>query len=61
MLNKANAKHYIWKEVCDGWHLVDTVGLSVIQERMPPHTKEDMHRHQNAFQFFYILSGEAAM
>ena len=60
-VSKSTARHYFWKEVCDGWHLVDTEGLSIIQERMPPHTKEDMHRHEKAFQFFYVLNGQATM
>ena len=28
---------------------------------MPPHTKEDMHRHARARQFFFVLSGQATM
>ena len=35
--------------------------MSVIAEKMPPHTAEDMHCHRKARQFFYILSGEAVM
>lgn len=61
VVNRENAKHYHWKNVCDGWHFVDSGDLSIIAERMPPHTAEDMHYHSKARQFFYILTGEAKM
>ena len=56
-----NAEHYIWGDACDGWHLLNSQELSVIEERMPPHTAECRHVHGKADQFFYILSGEAQM
>jgi quercetin dioxygenase-like cupin family protein len=31
--------------------------VSVIQERMPPGTSEQRHRHARARQFFYVLRG----
>lgn len=55
------APHYVWKEVCDGWHLMRHQDLSVIEERMPPGTAEDSHRHARSRQFFYVLQGEAVM
>jgi mannose-6-phosphate isomerase-like protein (cupin superfamily) len=61
MISKETAEHYTWGENCDGWHLLKSVGLSVIQERMPPQTSEVKHFHERSNQFFYILSGEAAM
>ena len=60
-INREMTKHYNWKEVCDGWHLVERDDLSVITEKMPPHTAEDMHYHEKSRQFFYILSGQAVM
>lgn len=54
-----NAKHYQWGDQCDGWHLLDSPALSVIQERMPPGASEQPHYHKFAQQLFYILSGEA--
>jgi mannose-6-phosphate isomerase-like protein (cupin superfamily) len=60
-LNTANAEHYIWGDACDGWHLIKSQELSIIEERMPPHTAERRHVHSKADQFFYILSGEAQM
>jgi mannose-6-phosphate isomerase-like protein (cupin superfamily) len=52
-------KHYVWGDGCDGWNLVDQPGLSVKQERMPPHTAEAEHYHRKARQFFFILEGTA--
>ncbi len=52
------AEHYTWGEVCDGWHLVRSEGLSVIEERMPPGASEQRHLHTKARQFFYVLEGE---
>lgn len=56
-----NAEHYIWGEICDGWHLLKSGGLSVIQELVPPGGAEARHYHQHAQQFFYVLSGRATM
>jgi mannose-6-phosphate isomerase-like protein (cupin superfamily) len=54
-----NAEHYTWGEHCDGWHLLKSPTLSVIQERMLPGTGEQLHYHHNAQQVFYILLGTA--
>ncbi len=59
--SKAIAEHYAWGEACDGWRLSDDAEMSVIQERMPPHTSETRHLHETARQFFFILNGEATM
>ncbi|WP_300675701.1 cupin domain-containing protein [Soonwooa sp.] len=53
------SEHYTWGDHCDGWHLLKTDSLSVIQERMPPKTEESLHFHQKSQQFFYILKGVA--
>ena len=60
-ISVATAAHYVWGDRCDGWHLVRTPGLSVIQERMPPGTAEVRHRHEAARQFFFVLSGELTL
>lgn len=60
-ITRAAAEHYHWKTVCDGWHLLKNDALSVIAEKMPPHTAEDMHHHRRSRQFFYVLSGCALM
>jgi mannose-6-phosphate isomerase-like protein (cupin superfamily) len=57
MISRATAPHYVWGERCDGWHLVQTPTLSVIEERMPPGTSETRHYHQVASQLFYVLRG----
>lgn len=54
-----NAEHYTWGAQCDGWPLLRSDSLSVIQERMPPGTSEQLHYHERAQQVFYILSGTA--
>ena len=54
-----NAEHYTWGELCDGWHLLKSDKLSVIEEQMPPGTSEQLHYHNKAEQVFYILSGTA--
>jgi mannose-6-phosphate isomerase-like protein (cupin superfamily) len=56
-----NAEHYVWGEVCDGWHLLKTSDLSVIHERVPAGAGEVRHFHSKARQFFYILSGTATL
>lgn len=61
MISPATAPHYTWADVCDGWKLVDTPNLSVIQERMPTGTQEVQHRHSRVRQFFYVLRGELTL
>jgi mannose-6-phosphate isomerase-like protein (cupin superfamily) len=52
-----NAEHYTWGTGCDGWHLLKTDTLSVIQERMPPGTGEQTHYHERAQE----VAGETLM
>jgi mannose-6-phosphate isomerase-like protein (cupin superfamily) len=59
--SKENAEHYIWGGKCDGWHLVKSKNLSVIQERVPSGCAEVRHYHNKAEQFFYVLSGIATL
>jgi mannose-6-phosphate isomerase-like protein (cupin superfamily)/N-acetylglutamate synthase-like GNAT family acetyltransferase len=59
MTHRDNAEHYTWGKGCDGWHLLKSDNLSVIEERMPPGTKEQLHYHEFAQQVFYVLSGRA--
>ena len=56
-VDAANAEHYVWGEVCEGWRLLDEPGLSVIEERVPARAGERWHVHDTATQFFYILEG----
>ncbi len=61
IVNKENAEHYHWGQNCDGWHLLKSDSLSVIQERMPAVTTESRHYHEKSQQLFFVLSGEATM
>lgn len=58
-ISKQNAEHYLWGDNCDGWHLVQNKELSIIHERMPANTTEVIHYHNQARQFFFILTGIA--
>ena len=62
IIDTATAEHYTWGGPtgtdCDAWHLVKADGLSVIEELMPPGTKEEHHFHTKARQFFFVLEGE---
>lgn len=60
-ISRNSAEHYKWKDICDGWYFVEREAVSIIAEKMPPHTAEDMHYHTQSRQFFYVLSGEAVM
>ncbi len=58
-IDKQTASHYTWGDNCDSWVLVDSAGLSVKQESMPGGTRERLHFHTHAQQFFFILKGTA--
>ena len=57
-ISTATAPHYAWGNGCDGWHLVRTPTLSILEECMPSGTAERRHKHHLSGQFFYVLSGE---
>lgn len=52
-------EHFKWGKDCDGWNLHKEDSLSVIKERMPYKTSEEMHYHEKAKQVFYIIKGNA--
>jgi mannose-6-phosphate isomerase-like protein (cupin superfamily) len=56
-----NTEHYVWGKACDGWHLLKTPDLSVIQGRVPAGAGEVRHFHSKARQYFYVLSGTATL
>ncbi|WP_105258150.1 cupin domain-containing protein [Pseudoalteromonas sp. T1lg88] len=60
-VNTENTEHYTWGDNCDGWHLVKSTNLSVIQECVPPGCEEVSHYHEHAEQFFFVLSGIATI
>ena len=59
--SKQIAQHYNWGSLCDGWRLVDRPDISIIHERMPANTTEVRHFHEKSSQFFFVLSGQAAI
>ena len=61
MISKQSAEHYLWGNKCDGWHLVKSDNLSVIQERVPAGEVEIKHYHNKSEQFFFVLSGTATL
>lgn len=52
---------YTWGNNCEATYLLKDSGLSVIREKMPPGTRELLHCHRKAQQYFYILNGTATM
>lgn len=58
IINKTNAEHYVWGDVCEGWRLLARPDLSVIQERIPPGHGEVRHYHERARQVFDVLEGQ---
>ena len=59
-VSKSNCiNQYSWGDGCYGWNFVDTEALSIKQELMPPDTAEQLHYHDKANQFFFILTGKA--
>ena len=65
IISTKSAEHYKWGGPqgtdCDGWHLVKTPDLNVIEELMPPGTSEARHFHVHARQFFFVLEGELTL
>jgi len=59
IVNTDNAEHYKWGKDSDGWHLLKSEELSIIEENVPPNESEERHYHNESQQFFYILSGVA--
>lgn len=60
-IDTSTAEHYVWGNVCDGWHLLKSPDLSVIQEHVLAGAGEIKHYHSKAQQFFYVLSGVASL
>ena len=56
-----SAENYKWGNQCDGWHLLKTEELSIIQEEVPPKESEVKHYHKKSKQFFYVLEGKATI
>jgi len=61
LISASTAEHYIWGQRCDGWFLLKSEDLHIIQERMPPGAAEVMHYHRRSRQLFYVLRGELTL
>jgi mannose-6-phosphate isomerase-like protein (cupin superfamily) len=61
IINTEKSEHYKWGNNSDGWHLLKSESLSIIQERVSPGESESQHYHNEAQQFFYVLSGIASI
>lgn len=61
VVSKNNAEHYNWGINCDGWYLLKTTNLSIIQEKVPPGKFEVKHYHKKSKQFFFVLKGTATI
>lgn len=59
VVNRGKAEHYHWGDGADGWQLLKSDALSVIEERLPPGMCEQRHFHTWSQQFFYVLEGRA--
>ena len=57
--NSPEVEHYQWAAGCEAWVLMDTPSVTIKEERMAPGTREQLHLHKNAAQFFYIPEGKA--
>lgn len=58
-ISRKTAEHYVWGGDCDGWYLVKTESMHVIEERLPPGRGETLHSHKKSLQSFYVLNGTA--
>jgi len=62
MISRQTAEHFTWRDVCDGWYLVNQPDrLTVLQEQMPPGSSEVRHLHRQTYQFFFILARMATL
>jgi len=59
IVNTKNSEHYKWGVNSDGWHLLKSDNLSIIEENVPPNEREQRHYHNESQQFFYVLCGVA--
>ena len=60
-ISTGNAEHYKWGDDADGWHLLKSNDLSIIEESVPPGGTERRHYHTRSQQFFYVLTGIASI
>jgi len=56
-----NTPCYEWGTGCLAWVLSTGAACTIKEELMAPGTREQLHLHKAATQFFYILEGSAEM
>jgi mannose-6-phosphate isomerase-like protein (cupin superfamily) len=61
VMSRQTVQASTWGEDCQGWTLLASERLHVMQERMPPQTSEVRHVHDHTRQFYYVLTGEAVV
>ncbi|MFQ5722002.1 MAG: cupin domain-containing protein [Candidatus Aminicenantales bacterium] len=57
--SKSNSPRVEWAPKHFSWALCDYQKMSIKVEEIPPGGKSDVHLHQSACQFFFILEGKA--
>lgn len=60
-IRRGTARHSVWDDVCDAYHLVDRADLGVVEEVVPPGASGRPHQHARSREFFYVLCGEATV
>lgn len=60
-ISRGTARHAVWDDVCDVYHLVDRADLGVVEEVLPPGVRGRPHQHARSREFFYVLAGEASI
>ncbi|WLR42544.1 cupin domain-containing protein [Bacillus carboniphilus] len=54
---KDNSEEFRIGTIFKGWHLLNHDQLSIIHEQMSPNCEEELHDHEKAEQFFFVLKG----
>ncbi|WP_300598348.1 cupin domain-containing protein [Niabella sp.] len=58
--SNAPVSSYQWGAGCEAFVLSSNTAFSIKKERIPPGKGEQLHLHNKAAQFFYILEGTAS-
>jgi len=58
-ISKTIAPSYLWGDQCRSYLLAAESGFSVKHEVMPLGRREQLHCHEHATQFFFVLRGTA--
>jgi mannose-6-phosphate isomerase-like protein (cupin superfamily)/GNAT superfamily N-acetyltransferase len=60
-ISRGTARHSVWDDVCDVYHLLDRTDLGVVEEVLPPGAQGRPHQHARSREFFYVLAGAATI